>query len=497
MKRIENIKRLNIVVILFLIFLLFLIQPSFSYFKLTKENPDAIVLETVELSYTITSSSLSNNQMTIPENSIQQIVIELVSGNSRETEYEVYYQILGSLSDEEKKNIAVNCIENESKGLPSGTISSSGTKELVIVIENKNDDAVTIEIGCQGGLVGRDLVLEQGETIPVISTALLVDVIKEEAVLDNIASTYVTNPTGIDFSQISSDTNGKGLYILHGTESDEYPIMYYRGAVENNNVKFANLCWKMVRTTETGGVKLIYNGVPDENGACTATGSFATIGDSAFNSARTDNTYVGYMYGKAGSNVYEETHANIHDSVIKGVIDKWYEENMTSYTDKLEDAIWCNDRSTVPDNNYPGSGAGTETTSYGARNRLINNKLPILECVNENDRFTVSAENGNGALTYPVALLTADEKAYAGAVFPIANTSYYLYHGDDNCWLLSPYFFYESTAYGFAGFVKTSVNLYANFLTTPNGVRPTISLKSGTKIIYGGEGTIVNPYIVM
>jgi len=42
----------------------------------------------------------------------------------------------------------------------------------------------------------------------------------EEAVLDNIASTYVTSSTGIDFSQISSDTNGKGLYILHGTENN-------------------------------------------------------------------------------------------------------------------------------------------------------------------------------------------------------------------------------------------------------------------------------------
>ena len=125
----KNIKRLNIVVILFLIFLLFLIQPSFSYFKLTKENPDAIVLETVELSYTITSSSLNNNQITVSGNSIQQIVIELVSGNSRKTEYEVYYQTLSSLKKKKKKNITVNCIGNESEGLPSGTISSSGTKE--------------------------------------------------------------------------------------------------------------------------------------------------------------------------------------------------------------------------------------------------------------------------------------------------------------------------------------------------------------------------------
>ena len=84
----------------------------------------------------------------------------------------------------------------------------------------------------------------------------LANLMKQEAVLDNIASTYVTSDTGIDFSQISSDTNGKGLYTLHGTESNPNPIMYYRGDVENNNVKFANFCWKIVRTTETGGVKL-------------------------------------------------------------------------------------------------------------------------------------------------------------------------------------------------------------------------------------------------
>jgi hypothetical protein len=78
--------------------------------------------------------------------------------------------------------------------------------------------------------------------------------------MDNIQSEFVTASTGIDFSQISSDTNGKGLYIRSGTENDAYPIVYYRGDVEDNNVLFNNKCWKAVRTTDTGGVKLIYNG---------------------------------------------------------------------------------------------------------------------------------------------------------------------------------------------------------------------------------------------
>ncbi len=89
----------------------------------------------------------------------------------------------------------------------------------------------------------------------------LEEVMKKTAVMDNINSTYVNNSTpGIDFSESSSDTNGKGLYINAGTENNDNPIIYYRGDVENNNVYFANFCWKAVRTTEKGGVKLIYNG---------------------------------------------------------------------------------------------------------------------------------------------------------------------------------------------------------------------------------------------
>ena len=89
----------------------------------------------------------------------------------------------------------------------------------------------------------------------------LYTIMRETAVMDNINSDYVDNTTpGINFGAISSDTNGKGVYMRAGTENNAYPIMYYRGAVEDNNVMFAGQCWKAVRTTDTGGVKLIYNG---------------------------------------------------------------------------------------------------------------------------------------------------------------------------------------------------------------------------------------------
>ena len=89
----------------------------------------------------------------------------------------------------------------------------------------------------------------------------LEEIMRKSAIMDNINSTYVDNSTpGINFGVVSSDTNGKGVYTRAGTENDSYPIMYYRGIVEDNNVKFANKCWKIIRTTDTGGVKLIYNG---------------------------------------------------------------------------------------------------------------------------------------------------------------------------------------------------------------------------------------------
>ena len=108
----------------------------------------------------------------------------------------------------------------------------------------------------------------------------LAKTIADNSVLDNTSSTYVSSSTGINFAEAPSDTNGKGIYQRAGT-SGEYPVYYYRGEVDNNNVAFNNFCWKIVRTTETGGIKLIYNGTYD--GDCNNTGSASTIGDSAFN----------------------------------------------------------------------------------------------------------------------------------------------------------------------------------------------------------------------
>lgn len=325
------------------------------------------------------------------------------------------------------------------------------------------------------------------------------EVIIKGAVLDNIASTYVTSSTGINFAVAPSDTNGKGIYIRSGTENNRYPIYYYRGAVTDNNVIFANFCWKIVRTTETGGIKLIYNGSASD-GKCTSTGTASQLQKSQYNRGYKDNAYVGYMYGAEGADTYEATHLSTKassSSTVKSIVDAWYKKNIDDkgYTSKLEDTVWCNDRSITTYNDATGSGTGTSVTYYSGFTRVGlgagNDIQPSLDCENLNDRFTVSASIGNGALTYPIALLTADEVTLAGNGWHGYSDSSYLYTGES--WaLMSPHNFEKDGARKF-GVYK---GLYSSSVVFAAGVRPSVALKNDTEFLNGGNGTINNPYIV-
>ena len=284
--------------------------------------------------------------------------------------------------------------------------------------------------------------------------------------------------TTIDFSQTSAASSTNGIYMTTDTEGN-VPVYYYRGKVDNHLI-FANFCWRIVRTTETGGVKLIYDGVPS-NEQCNNTGSNSTIGSSAFNSSRNNAKYVGYMYG---SSIDDATYTD--DSTIKTAIDDWYKTNMMSYTSQLEDTVFCNDRS------YTTSGS---SLYFGAYTRLYTNKTPTLKCQNAKDKFTVNTSNGNGTLTYSIGLITADEIAYAGGVYGSsnANKTFYLYTGQDY-WALSPCFFPGAIAGEFslrsAGNLDGDVSVNVSF-----GVRPSVSLGLGV-MVTSGSGTSTDPFIV-
>lgn len=52
----------------------------------------------------------------------------------------------------------------------------------------------------------------------------------------------------------------------------------------------------MVRTTETGGIKLIYNGVPSSDGSCNNTGEKSVISNVQYNTNCSNKNDVSYIY---------------------------------------------------------------------------------------------------------------------------------------------------------------------------------------------------------
>ena len=319
--------------------------------------------------------------------------------------------------------------------------------------------------------------------------------------------------TVIDYKVHSGTSGTNGIYTTTATVGN-VPVYYFRGDADkvSNNIIFNNMCWKIIRTTETNGVKLIYNGTPVDGKCETQTGDSTQIGTSKFNDSNNDNAYVGYMYGTAGSNTYAATHANTNDSTIKTYIDNWYSQNFDeSATSKLEDTVFCNDRSTkaydantigyTNGSSYGALGYGKNATFYGATHRASlysTNPNPNLVCQNQNDKFTVDTKNGNGALSYPVGLITLDEAVLAGFNTYYSNISDYQDTTNYLCtngyyWTFSP-MMVDSDRDVWIGYVDSTGSVSIHFVYFVLGVRPVVSLASGTLVT--GEGTNTNPYIV-
>ena len=368
----------------------------------------------------------------------------------------------------------------------------------------------------------------------------------------------------------NQDKTYLGLYDGEGADTYANPVYYYKGNVQNNNVLFAGFCWKIVRTTETGGVKIVYNGV-QKNGSCNNTGTDSQLESTkAFNSNSTSPAYVGYMYNtvypvadksmssqsnivfgnsfdynsnngtytlkdtktvvtwSSGYNTINNNHytcmttgatcssvyyvyyvdsvyayyitltngksvndalnemlyandVNKNDSIIKTYIDSWYENNLASYEDKLEDTVFCNDRKLLDLGGWNPNGGST--TSY-LQFKNSNTSNQSLVCANETDRFSMS--NSKAKLNHPIGLISVPELSLAGY------GSSHFFNNGQYVWLVSPSYFNFSIAYvrmarsgGFTG----------NLVSESNGVRPSVSLKPGT-YFSSGDGSFTNPFVI-
>ena len=315
-------------------------------------------------------------------------------------------------------------------------------------------------------------------------------------VLGNIeVNNYTPDFTKSACDDESCESHEKGIYET--TDYDGNPTYYYRGSVENNYVKFAGYYWRIIRINSNGSIRMIYDGTSaHDNGEASSDRQYGT---SRFNPDSNDNMYVGYMYAT------NNAHGITMSSVIKNAADKFYTDNLTNYTSRLDFNIgYCGDRSTL--NLQVGVGTGTITTYYKGYFR-VEQSNPTLSCENNNDYYTTSqSENGNGALTYPIGLITADEimlAGHAGGVFDggynyrKSNLKSYLTTGN-GFWTMTPVGGFNPYNYSYWGthLFPLYGSGYFDDSSSNNifGLRPVINIRSDVTIT--GSGTKTDPYVV-
>lgn len=394
------------------------------------------------------------------------------------------------------------------------------------------------------------------------------------------SGTYVKEYTGSHQDSMNAALSTEKIYYWDGTNDDDAEAI-----LEKNNVIFGGFCWQMIRTTDTGGVKLIYNGTV-EDGKCLSSRSSRSIGQSQFNSKDSSLADIGYMYNKRYENkmfyldsknykysksftwdgskyildndssitykynsysydinflnnnhytcwntsgecttisfvygfsvlsvyYYELTNGkSIEDAVnemlynddvnsinsdVKTYIDNWYENNLISNSNYLEDTIFCNDRSQLnpTKNGYnPNGGDANETLLFKNSNYYseyddsydeyrYSASSTDLSCSNETDKF--STLNNKAKLKYKIGLATAPE-------MNLLNNNILREIGDYYS-LMSPSYMYKDN--------RKWIRVVSNYGVvvdgdSKDGVRPVVSLKPGTEYT-SGDGSTNSPFII-
>ena len=395
-------------------------------------------------------------------------------------------------------------LENNRKGYVIVSTGLKATEEKSYDLRIWMDSAVTTEQGLNKNWSGKIVVVSNASEEPALApngwyeagSGTLLASLRD----NNTLKTPITTPG----AAISTADEA----LLASAEDDYGTSYYFRGAVTNNYVEFANKCWRIVRVGGDGSVKLIlHNDNPTgaanpcdaaNNSASAAFARYSgTTYKSAFNTNYNDNAYVGFKFGTVGASGYASAHANTNNSTILTNLETWYTNNLKTYESVIDNSVWCNDKTNVTDTSYDpwsitpnGLEYAKNVTYYGATQRLVGTSGsaggtgPSLKCNGELSKINSK-----------VGLITADELALAGYATGLQNTTTYLQENatDTYWWSLSPNSF--NGVYAFVWSVFGSGGIFGNdFVDNADGVRPSISLKSTTNVT--GEGTSSTPYII-
>ena len=422
-----------------------------------------------EYKYNIVIKDLLNTFVT---NGYLQYKITSTNGGYNMTEFK----------DIPKSSVATDTVLAYSVVIPNGV-----TQSYTIEFKYTNDESVD-QSDDMGKKLSGTLFITEG-TEPTLLSQILKD--------NPTRSTRSNNNNGKnDFATPLTVTTTGTLFTSTESIAGSTPkeVYYYAGNTTNNWVKFAGYYWRIIRTNHDSSIRLLYVGTSHD----TTTGN---IGESAFNTSFNSPKYVGYKHGEDTS--LDTIRNNTTDSTIKTFIDTWYQNNLTNYTKYLStSAVYCNDRNLGTGQTYSVSSnfnfAPYYRMDFDTEGAEAN---PSYNCTDIRDAFSI--DNTSAKLTYPIALMTADEVSFAGGLWGTDAPTWYYYNsangsstGSTYWWLLSPDGWSGSSANVFLVGGSSSPGILLNYdVYGTGGVRPAISLKSCIKYSTG-NGSASDPYTI-
>ena len=304
--------------------------------------------------------------------------------------------------------------------------------------------------------------------------------------MDAYPDTYVTNVNW--YQELSNNSNLLDYkYVCIGSsvcqqyyqfkEGDSTSVTYYDSYLYGNDVTYDNVTGKytLVDTKQLvevmgGNTSTVTPFAENRHYTCKSDSNTCDEVYYVVDSSGDNIIYITLQDGEEIDDVLEEMfYDKKYDSDIKKVVDEWYRVNLSEYSSYLMDLPF--NQKLCPSINGSAFDPNSNST-YGISYNV--------ECDRVENNYTVSNENGNGKLTYPIGIFTQG---------PTVRDSYY--------WIGNPSNSYTSGLnYLYTNYTENdTLSLYREETHFDSDIRPVIYLSPNVELV-AGDGNDYHPYVV-
>lgn len=442
--------------ILILVMFVSILNVAFSAFTAsTSDESHNVKLK--QISYKVKSKNILSDEFNDEEiyefkNGTEFLDLDIKNEYNLELKYELSYDIcVDDTCNELIKDISgfnityLNTLDNV-----SGIINTNENKTIRLFIDNNKSHNVFIKFKVNSGFVHNELKLDN----KIIKN-------EEEFLLEELLETKNTKVFNNNL-------------IFTGTNKT------------NNNLIYSNIKWKIIRVNEDNTIKLLYNGLCEDNVCDVASFNDEEYKIVNYNNKLDDVKYVSLTYKEEETKEYKDLLISETDSNIKQELNLFFNEHLEK-AKQISDTPFCSNREIT--NSDKETGFGTLNTEFTSSVRLTNQNKPSLFC-REEDKYSVL----NKKLDNPIGLITADEAYLIGLDLLDENDNYLNISLD--YFTMTPYNYLNDVANVFVISNKKLVHKPVdNSFGNEVYLRPVININNN--VLFTGEGTEEKPYIVL